>query len=66
MSMHIVRVVSGNDRRANFLSDLQQLRIRFCLCGQTMVLNLDKKIVLAKNFLESSSLDLGVLVIVFE
>ena len=31
MTMHIMRVVGGNNGRTNFLGDLQQLRIRLCL-----------------------------------
>ena len=64
MTMHIVRVICCNDGCANLLGDLKQLRVGLGLGSETMILNLDKQIVFAEDFLQTSGLDLGVLVIV--
>ena len=49
--MGVVAVVRGQDRCADLLGDLEELRIRTNLLGNTVVLELDEEVVSAEDVL---------------
>ena len=52
--IHIMRVVGSNQRCANFARNFYKLRIGAYLIRKSMVLQFNKEIPFAKNFLETA------------
>ncbi len=61
--MRVVAVVGGQQRRADLLRDLDQLRVGLALCLQAVVLQLDEQVVASEDVLQSSGLLDGALVV---
>ena len=56
LAVGVVRVVGGEQRGADPLGDLDQLRVRVALRRQAVVLQLDEQVVLAEDVLQPAGL----------
>jgi hypothetical protein len=66
LAVRVVRVVRGEQRRADLASDLDELRIRVPLRRQAVVLELDEQVVLAEDLLQPAGLREGRLLVALE
>jgi hypothetical protein len=56
LTVRVVRVVGGEQRRADPAGDLDQLRVGLVLGGEPVVLQFDEQVVLAEDLLQPAGL----------